>query len=154
MCLRLFEDWKKHMAVKDIVCYKFMFELTMDVGDGEKIKEIPIVVRSPYMPCEYELGKEYESKLINNAGCVEEGFHSFPNFIDCWNEMESFIHTHRTHMRNKKLYVYKCIIPEYSCYYNGDYYGVNSMASDRIIIVEKCKLTWFKKLNIILNEIF
>lgn len=153
MCLRLFKDWTKHMAVRNIVCYKFMFEITMDVGDGEKNKEITIAIRSPHMQYEYELGKEYESKLINDAGRVEEGFHSFPRFIDCWNEMECFIDTYRR-WGNKKLYVYKCIIPENSFYYNGDYCGVESMASDRIIIVEKCKLTWFKKLKIILNEIF
>ena len=80
MCLRLFKDWAKHMAVRNIVCYKFMREITMDVGDGEKHKEITIAIRSPYMQHEYELGKEYESKLINDAGRVEEGFHSFPNF--------------------------------------------------------------------------
>lgn len=154
MCLRLFKDWTKHMAVRNIVCYKFMREITMDVGDGEKHKEITIAICSPYMQYEYELGKEYESKLINDAGRVEEGFHSFPNFIDCWNEMESFINTSYKPWRNKNLYVYKCIIPENSFYYNGDYCGVKSMASDRIIIVEKCKLTWFKKLKIILNEIF
>ena len=68
--------------------------------------------------------------------------------------MESFIDTNMHFFRNNNLYVYKCIIPENSFYYNGEYCGVKSMASDRIIIVEKCKLTWFKKLNIILNEIF
>lgn len=153
MCLRLIKDWAKHMAVRNIVCYKFMLEITMDVGNGEKNKEITVAIRSPYMQHEYELGKEYESKLINDAGRVEEGFHSFHSFIDCWNEMNSFI-DRDLHYRYKKLYVYKCIIPENSFYYNGDYYGVKSIASDRIIIVEKCKLTWFKKLKIILNEIF
>lgn len=71
---------------------------------------------TPYRKFPVQLGKTYYSELIKDDYVVEIGLHSYASWADAWSDGPGE--------------VVKCIIPKGSEYYEGDFSGFKSYASN------------------------
>lgn len=85
---------------------------------------------TPFQHYQVEIGKEYTSKLDRKFFSVEDGLHSFEDYMDAW-----FVAQVRQAVTTRSEYiVVGCTIPKGAYYYKGFYGHDVSYASDRLII--------------------
>jgi hypothetical protein len=135
MCLDVKRNAIKRIALKDIVCYKFVYNYVYrDVFGGETYPDEKKLI-TPYQEVFIEIGKTYKSALRKHKhkywGEVNYGLHSFKNIEDAKRTATNF--------RDNKYHIVKCVIPRWSMYYVGKFNELPSFASSKIKYVEIIK---------------
>lgn len=128
MCLTIDkEKFKMEIAQEDIVVYKVL----------EKYRELTI---SPYQGFEYEIGKEYKTRMEPYFDCtyykIKEGFYSFLNEEDAKSEkiwIEDYC------IGNWNLCCFRCIIPKGTNVVYGKYCKKDVIVSEAIKVIEEVK---------------
>lgn len=134
MCLNIFKN-DVQVAEQDITCYKFLRLSSC----GEKFV-------SPFQEFEYELDKEYETKMtVELSGDIEGEY-----ITDYWREVEEGFHTiasekttvyfaerrTATFRGHHRYVVVECVIPKGASYYEGTWRGSAGYASDKLKVVK------------------
>jgi len=127
MCLTLNNYSKIVIAEEDIICYKVL--RVFSTGG----------IEAPFRKFQYEVGETYHTdkrlkKIWDHANgvyVIKKGFHSFPHHIDA----VSFNKRILPYTLNSK--VYKCIIPKGTRMILGHFYGMPSIVSETIKIIER-----------------
>lgn len=134
MCLHLYNSGKQftaHVADEDIVVYKLL-TLRDCVPADLRIKHPDAEYFSPFQCFPYKMGVEYTAKLRfvgpddDGYAHVDKGLHTFKFFNDSeWMRAKGVVEV-----------TVKGRIPKGSTYYLGTFSGLQSYASDKLILDE------------------
>ena len=102
--------------------HSWIFDNTVTSIIINNIEVITLNMVTPYRYFPIEVGKTYESELIQKDEYIHEGLHSFKNLDDA---KESYV----------KIYA-ECIIPKGSKYYEGKFIDDDAYASDKLTYVK------------------
>ena len=127
MCLTIKEKYSEpQIATEDISCYKVILDnrdhkLTFYDDEG---------LFTPFLKEQIEIGSTYTSEFsFTGAGNIEMALHSLINLDDC--------HTLIMRLLNSQhLIICSCLIPKGSRYYQGNFSGHDSYASDKLTYLE------------------
>ena len=108
------------IADRDLTCYK----VYILINDRYK---------SPYQKADMPKIGELATTSLQESGTylVEKGFHSFVSLVDAINEVRLI-----TTIYSYETYIFKCVIPEGTKYYEGSFNCNPSYCSESIIIEE------------------
>ena len=119
MCLISNSD-RPYVADRDLTCYK----VYILINNRHK---------SPYQRADMPKIGELTTTSLQKPGSfiIEKGFHSFVSFIDAVNEVRLI-----TTIYSYETYIFKCVIPKGTKYYEGSFNCIPSYCSESIIIEE------------------
>lgn len=138
MCLNICKN-DAQVAADDIICYKFL-----------RIRRSDEKLVSPFQEFEYELDKEYETKMTVELSGDIEGDIEYEYITDYWREVEEGFHTlcsekttvyfaerrTGTFRGHHRYVVVECVIPKGASYYEGTWRGSAGYASDKLKLVK------------------
>jgi hypothetical protein len=131
MCLNLKDNFEKKVAEKDIVCYK---HLQYGYYPDDQI------LITPYRKALVKLGNTYKSNIdITTYNEVTEALHSFKYKKDCLEDAYCEIKSRCRNSNKLDYVVVRCIIPQGSVYYEGDFCQYKCYASDTLTYVKIVK---------------
>lgn len=119
MCLDIKKNQEYKIAQRNITCYKVLKNNLL----------------SPYQDFQYELNKLTKSELRvirdkdYNYYTVSSGLHTLRNIEDAREELSD--------QRKNTASIYLAIIPKGAKYYSGYFFGMESFASNQLIIKKK-----------------
>jgi hypothetical protein len=122
-CTNSYELNGAHCADTFEYDYSFTMEsrVTSVIINGRE--QIEKFLLTPYKEARITIGETYSSVLKKDEDAIYQALHSFANLADTREEIEEGIYV-------------KCIIPKGAKYYEGEFDGCPSYASDKLTYVE------------------
>ena len=116
------------VADRDLTCYK----IYMLINKWSK---------SPYQKADMPKIGELTTTLLQKPGSfiIEKGFHSFVSLLDAISEARLI-----TTIYGYETYIFKCMIPEDTKYYEGRFNCTPSYCSESIIIEESADTSFLE----------
>lgn len=119
------------IADRDLTCYKIYILINNRY-------------KSPYQKADMPKIGELTTTSLQKPGSfiIKKGFHSFVSLIDAVDEARLI-----TTVYGYKTYVFKCMIPEDTKYYEGRFNSIPSYCSESIIIEESADISLLENYN-------
>ena len=116
------------VADRDLTCYKIYILINK-------------WYKSPYQKADMPKIGELTTTSLQKSGSfiIEKGFHSFVSLLDAINEAHLI-----TTVYGYKTYIFKCMIPEDTKYYEGRFNCTPSYCSESIIIEESADTSFLE----------
>jgi hypothetical protein len=131
MCLSETTTKQPMIAEKDIICYKFLRQ--RESRGGLK------TFHAPYQGNRYLFGKlnTYVQVKLDYDDEVEEGYHSFAKLKDAYETAESRNRVHSFDLSKRRDFVFVCVIPKGTPYFEGEFRGRVSYASSQLKVLSR-----------------